>query len=230
MSKQYQCNGITTKGVRCRIKCQSPNSYCRHHERQSYTHHSNNHKPQSNDTGYIYMYTMTNFLFPPKNWSFKVKNLPDASKKTDWVNFNSRKSHYILIKIGRTTKTPESRIQQWQEKCQHPLTNMGPPNKHLIRKRRGLVERLACMSIDDPVYSRWKNGGFYCRNLNLVESTIHQELWKKYGKGQVYCVTCLAEESRSEAKFKIHMEWFLIPKEDIEEVYQLIDTICVKIG
>ena len=33
-----------------------------------------------------------------------------------------------------TTQTPKTRIKQWQEKCHHDLTNVGPPNKNLIIK------------------------------------------------------------------------------------------------
>ncbi|KAL6452084.1 hypothetical protein SBY92_003394 [Candida maltosa Xu316] len=177
------------------------------------------------------MYTMTNFLFPPKDWNFKVKNLPNASKKDKWLDFNSKKSPYILIKIGMTTQTPKTRIKQWQEKCHHDLTNIGPPNKHLvIKQRQSLLARLMCMSIEDPQYCRWTNEGFHCRNLKTVESTIHRELRMKYGKGDVYCVGCLNDNVHRNANFNVHVEWFLIPKRDITDIYQLIDSTCVQIG
>lgn len=229
MPVKYQCNGITKKGARCRMKCDLPNGYCKYHHGQK----------QSDNTGYIYMYTMTNFLNPPKNWNFKVKNLPNASKRDKWLDFNSKKSPYILIKIGMTTQTPKTRIKQWQEKCHHDLTNVGPPNKHLIKKEHHWLKLFTCMTILDPEYSRWKNEGFYCQNLKVVELTIHRELHNRYGKGDVYCVGCLQDNATSTRddnnslfgnSYNLHVEWFLIPKRDMDQVYRLIDSICIHVG
>ncbi|RCK58769.1 hypothetical protein Cantr_07155 [Candida viswanathii] len=243
MPSKYQCNGITTKGARCRMKCDTPDGYCKyHHTQQPKPKPKPKPKPNqpNNNTGYIYMYTMSNFLNPPKDWNFKVKNLPGASKRDQWVDFNSKKSPYILVKIGMTTQTPRTRIRQWQEKCHHDLTNVGPPNRHLIKKKEhGWLKLFMCLTIQDPEYARWRNEGFYCRNLKLVELTIHRELHGRYGKGDVYCVGCLQENARDRkgdnsslfgSSYNVHVEWFLIPKRDIDLVYRLIDTTCVHLG
>lgn len=237
---KYQCNGITTKGLRCKMKCNKPNGYCKYHYSQKPSNNNNN-----NNTGYIYMYTMSNFLNPPKNWNFKVKNLPNSSKRDKWLDFNSKKSPYILIKIGMTTQTPKTRIKQWQEKCHHDLTNVGPPNKNLIIKKHrhdyhDWLKMFMCLTILDPEYNRWRDDGFYCKNnLKLIELTIHRELHNKYGKGDVYCIGCLQDNHENKRddnnslfgnSYNVHVEWFLIPKRDIDQVYRLIDSICMNIG
>ena len=33
---KYQCNGITTKGLRCKMKCDIPNGYCKYHYSQNH--------------------------------------------------------------------------------------------------------------------------------------------------------------------------------------------------
>ncbi|KAG7665557.1 uncharacterized protein J8A68_000959 [[Candida] subhashii] len=194
---------------------------------------------------------MTNFLNPPPQWSFKVKNLPNTSKfhRDKWIEFNSKKSPYILIKIGKTTQTVNNRILQWEKKCNHKLTNLEPLNRHLIEKRRhdggiisGLIRRFRRLEVrddeEDVQYKRYKNNGFYCNSkLDLIESTIHKSLRKKYGKGDVYCIGCNQDPIKVKRKtspfdtnYNVHIEWFLIPKEDLQYVYKLIDSTCIQLG
>ncbi|KAI5949923.1 hypothetical protein KGF54_005401 [Candida jiufengensis] len=238
----YQCQGTTQKGFRCKKTVNTPSGYCIYHKQQFKSYipgHFNSNKPNN---GYIYIYTMKNFINPPLNWSFKVKNIPNTTKrnKDKWINFKSKKSPYILIKIGMTTQLPNIRIKQWELKCGHELVNLNPKNSYLI-ENKSLIEKLLCLNInekDNPSYNRFKNDGFYCEeNLKLIESTIHQKLRQKYGKGDVYCSGCLQDDklhtektSPLKTNYNVHIEWFLIPKKDLEEIYKLIDYTCRSIG
>lgn len=206
---------------------------------------STNDKPRGK--GYIYIYTMQNFLEPPKGWTFKVKNIPNTStrNKDKWIKFKSRSSPYILIKIGMTTQLPNIRIKQWENKCKHELVNLGPQNEHLIKPYLHWWQKFLCLRIDDDDtelrLSRFKKDGFYCEeNVSVVENIIHQQLRKKYGKGDVYCSGCIPDDALIKNKdkekvplqsnYNVHVEWFLIPKQDIREVYRLIDQTCRSIG
>ncbi|KAI5953080.1 hypothetical protein KGF57_004072 [Candida theae] len=203
----------------------------------------------SKGKGYIYIYTMQNFLHPPKGWTFKVKNIPNTSsrKKDQWVKFKSQSSPFILIKVGMTTQLPNVRIKQWENQCKHELVNIGPQNEHLIKTRLHWWQKFFCLSINDDGddskvrVSRFKKDGFYCEeNVRVVESMIHQQLKKKYGKGDVYCSGCVAEDALTKNKnkvkvplqnnYNVHVEWFLIPKQDLRDVYRIIDQTCRSIG
>ncbi|CAI5759637.1 unnamed protein product [Candida verbasci] len=179
---------------------------------------------------------MSNFIQPPhKNWSIQVKNLPDAKIRDKWLQFNN-KSPYILVKIGMTTRFPDQRIKEWENKCNHKLINVGPRNKRFIYKQN-FLERLSCLSIQDN-YERYRDDGFFVnKNLKLVESSIHKALKDKYGKGDVYCSGCLVDKSVAPKKdspfntsYNVHTEWFLILKKEIEQVYNIIDSTCVNLG
>ncbi|KAI5962076.1 uncharacterized protein KGF55_003151 [Candida pseudojiufengensis] len=243
MANIYQCQGTTQKGYRCKKTVSIPQGYCIHHNKQQAQQHvPGTFSSTRPNKGYIYLYTMNNFINPPSNWSFKVKNIPNTSTKDKdkWINFKSRKSPYILIKIGMTTQLPNIRIKQWEMKCGHDLINIGPKNENLI-KNKNFLERFLCLSIEDREeinYNRFKNDGFYCEeNLKLIESTIHQKLRRKYGKGDVYCSGCLQDQEKIKDKqspfktnYNVHIEWFLIPKSDLREVHKLIDCTCRSIG
>lgn len=249
MSTNYaQCKGITKKGQRCKLPGKT-NGYCHYHINQpkqpppSPLPSSTSHLKK--DRGYIYIYTMTNFLTPPKNWLFKVKNIPNTSrfKRDKWIEFNSKKSPYILIKIGKTTQSVNARIAQWENKCGHDLTNLEPKNRNLVKKEgaiSGLIRMFRRLDVVDDderrnEYRTYRNNGFYCgSNLDVVESSIHKVLRHKYGKGDVYCVGCNNEpvkvndkSSPFDTNYNVHIEWFLIPKTDLEYVYKLIDSTCI---
>ncbi|KAK7680661.1 hypothetical protein QCA50_016227 [Cerrena zonata] len=79
-----------------------------------------------------------------------------------------------------------------------------------------------------------------------AETQIHQILRDKYGSGDVLCTACKKntktveeaehaskllrlfkkhkQESFKKGTYNIHVEWFLIPKLDLEYVYRVIDT------
>ncbi|KAI3402645.2 hypothetical protein KGF56_004526 [Candida oxycetoniae] len=205
---------------------------------------------KSSRKGYIYIYTMKNFINPPKDWNFQIKNIPKTSKRhhDKWINFKSTKSPYILVKIGMTNQLPNIRIKQWESKCKHELINIGPRNEHLLKRRLHWWQQMMYLSLHDTHqdedryrYQRFKNDGFYCEeNLEAVESMIHSTLREKYGKGDVYCSGCVADEDLTVNKdlekaplqnnYKVHTEWFLIPKISIRAIYQMIDEMCRTVG
>mmetsp|Transcript_590 Transcript_590/g.657 ORF Transcript_590/g.657 Transcript_590/m.657 type:complete len:284 (+) Transcript_590:218-1069(+) len=210
---------------------------------------------QTEKNGFIYVYTLTRLLVNnDKDWSLKVRNLPNVSNKhrDTWVPFKSEKSPYMLIKVGMTTQTVQRRLRQWQDKCHHDLTCLHPQkNIQTSSKIDLIIYRFKGLSIKkQPVKFRTYNEeqfGFQCpRGVNLAESEIHKMLIAKYGSGDVYCTGCKGISSIEDSSkwklfnhklhskdpfqdgYNIHVEWFLIPKKDLERVYRLIDTVCSK--
>lgn len=280
MTKDYnQCKGITSKGIRCKIS--APDGYCHYHVGQSekskkldlnsskmrplngnpISRHGSpisrrtSHTKQIDKIGYIYVYTLTRLLSNnDKDWSLKVRNLPNVSSKhrDTWIPFKSKKSPYMLIKVGMTTQTVQRRLRQWQDKCHHELTCLHPQKKIQSSSKIGLlVHRFKGLSIKKELaeYQTYSGDqfGFLCpRGVNAAESEVHKMLITKYGSGDVYCTGCKGDasnENGSKSKalkdklhtrdpfqngYNIHVEWFLIPKKDLDSVYQLIDLVCSK--
>lgn len=85
-------------------------------------------------------------------------------------------------------------------------------------------------------YSTFRNNGFFCgRNLKSAELEIHRLLRAKYGNGDILCTGCATPDSRKPNKdvpfrseYNIHVEWFLVPKSDLEYVYLVINSVCLK--
>lgn len=242
-----QCCGITIKGQRCKINVVG--KYCHYHKPRS----SNDAKPPNHPkspkqhkspskqpkptSGFIYIYTLEKFFSKSDpNW-FKVKNLPNCSKRNrdKWVLFKAYKSPYILMKIGMTTQTVNNRIKQWQEKCNHDLRIVTPLNDKFIKNDiTELFKKLSLKKPSSQHYSTFVNedNGFKCKDVAKAETEIHHELRKTYGKGNVFCSGCLNDKSKTNELFtsgyNIHIEWFLIPKTHVNSVYKIIDLICSK--
>lgn len=75
----------------------------------------------------------------------------------------------------------------------------------------------------------------------LAESEIHSKLKRKFSRGDVYCSGCAGmTEKKTLIKdvfkkkefdtngFKLHVEWFAVPKKALPEVYEIVDSVCVK--
>lgn len=97
---------------------------------------------------------------------------------------------------------------------------------------------------------RTQDQGFYvAHHVAEAEAQIHAVLRKKYGSGDVLCSSCkknskVVEEVESQSKllsmfkktsgqfskgtYNVHVEWFLIPKDDLNHVFTVIDTVCTK--
>lgn len=208
-----QCLGVTVKGQRCKVK--TSEQFCHYHTKQG---ELINNPEWSNSTkipeksGFIYIYTLNKFFGKDTGW-FKAHNLPDHK------DYKFSKSSYVFLKIGMTTQTISTRIKQWENKCKHEIYLVNPDTDKILRKTK-LTDLFKRLKISH--YHTFKDGGFYSQNLASAEKEIHQKLHRLYGKGIIYCKNC------GEDKYNIHIEWFLIPKKHLQQVYKLIDDICYK--
>lgn len=200
-----QCKGITTKGIRC--KNISSEGYCHYH------------KPQLAKSGYIYIYTLQKFFDRnQKNW-FVTRNLPNTHN-TEWTNYQYNESPYIFVKIGMTSQPVQVRIKQWENKCKHEIKLLGPkqgPKRVVIENLHTLFKNLTLHP-----YKSFRDDGFYTKDISHTELEIHQQLHTCYGKGVVFCKNCSTDA------YNIHIEWFLVPKNKLNNVYRLIDKLCLQ--
>ncbi|CDK25550.1 unnamed protein product [Kuraishia capsulata CBS 1993] len=215
-----QCAGITTKGVRCKLR--TTETYCKHHIYQGKPHQQ---PPQQK--GLIYVFTLSHLLLekPPKtNWLRINKGGYDIKQTSSYDVFNPRRC--LLIKVGFTTQTIPTRLKQWSSKCRQDFKLLLPNTKHIVISRRDRLSDLFSGLSLEPVYHRYDPAeyGFVCsKNVISVESAIHKYLHSKYGKGNLYCQGCSND-------VKIHTEWFLIPRKEMNNVFKDIDRICNELG
>lgn len=78
-----------------------------------------------------------------------------------------------------------------------------------------------------PTLRTYKDGGFFISGkgsmkLPDIESAIHKFLWKKYGKGLVYCYGC------DPTGKKRHTEWFNVPVLELPSVLRLMILIALE--
>lgn len=246
-----QCKGITNKGERCRRN--TIDGYCHLHAfqqraaspkkpklqnwsaehayhankgRLSFTPHSTPHSrppsPSKSRPGYIYVYTLTSLLDGTSK-SVLVKNIPGTSSRNQnkLTAFNARKLKYMLIKVGMTTGTVANRLHQWELQCGHRLTCLEPGTK----PKKSLLDALSLLSLKTPSYKTFDKSetGFWCsRSVLQAETHIHALLRAKYGKGEVQCGGC----KKAGVENGIHVEWFLIPKLELQAAFAVIDTVC----
>lgn len=216
-----QCKGTTLKGAQCKIKVDG--EYCRYHVKTNVKKTLDFDKEIfAKRPGFIYIYTLTKLI---NSEPMKVKNLPD-SKDNLWVTFEPKLSKYYLLKIGMTTKTVATRIKQWEAQCNHRITSVYPG----LLKKRGLLSFFKKMSIKD--YLTFRDNGFYTeKSVGVVEKVVHRELRKLYGNGSLYCRGCSGDTVRTRVtpfeKYNIHTEWFLIPKKEIEKVFDIVERCCI---
>lgn len=201
---------------------------------------------QVDKPGFIYIFTLASLLSKDKADFFKTRNL-EKGKKGEWVNFSPKQLEYMFVKVGMTTKTVDLRLLQWEKQCNHKLVCLHPGSGEKLAT--SLVERLKRLSIrkDKFPYASFQpsDKGFYAaKSVYLAEQEIHALLKKRYGGGTVYCQGCIdkAKEEqkgsrllkffkRKEAslnEYKVHVEWFPIPKSQLREVYRLVDSVCMR--
>lgn len=172
---------------------------------------------------------------------------PDNTKKKIWQDMSN-----ILCKIGMTTKRDvQSRLNEWESSCLHKVINLTPQNTdiliesstnlHKSGSNHNLSKLMGKLSLSPKKQSQsripsckdlklytYQNGGFYfdgkgSMTLQDIENSIHQLLWKKYGKGVIHCSGC----KKTGTAYKKHIEWFVIPIKDLPLVLQLIDNFCL---
>lgn len=211
-----QCLGKTKVGKRCLNKASKDNKYCHYHVGQDsdlvrmMAFLSVSTKPVTH--GYIYMYTLdvshTNVHILDKK-SNKWVPLGDTAKASSRFNIFSRskkgittKPSMMLLKIGMTSKDPEERLLQWKQKCRHSIMFVEPPKESV--KALGYCQ----------LKRGWPTG-----NAKQAESSIHEELRGLFGNGHVECEGCMVEGSKAR---KRHIEWFLVPTNQLAVVFETI--------
>lgn len=134
--------------------------------------------------------------------------------------------------------TPEKVDKLYQLKMKSKTKNERP-KKGLHISLSNLQKKMEKLFIDDkydspkPNYAKvessslhtYKDGGYFIDGKGLmklsdIESAIHRLLWKKYGKGLVYCYGC------DPTGKKRHTEWFNVPVLELPSVLMIIDSFC----
>ncbi|SCU89957.1 LADA_0F00804g1_1 [Lachancea dasiensis] len=137
-----------------------------------------------------------------------------------------------------------ARLLEWENSCKHPVTGLDPTKVQELcrsvriehRSSKSLVRLFQKLSISKhksqaPMehhlaqLSGFRDGGFYVandRSLKDIENRIHQFLWKRYGKGLIYCYGC----ARSQGEPKRHNEWFLVPISQVPEIFRVVSGLC----
>lgn len=71
---------------------------------------------------------------------------------------------------------------------------------------------------------------FVTNNPHFVEQNIHRLLRQKYGTGKLYCEGCMKQKVDSQNRVVttagVHTEWFLIPRNQLSFVWELIEGQC----
>lgn len=201
-----------------------------------------------NTRGYIYVYTLRQLIsgkISNEN-PLMVKNLPNTRERDRdrWVQYDM-KCPYTLIKVGMTTQTVEHRLQQWHQKCGHQISPLSPYDSTHKKKRffSTFLSRFKNLSLDDYLETYNEDiGGFVCNTaVSAVEKEIHLRLIERYGKGIVYCTGCMKQENQKRSSWiqkikgeepflkehNYHVEWFLVPKNELKWVYRMIDKKCL---
>lgn len=177
-------------------------------------------------SGFIYVYTLTDLLTLSEKLWLTVQNLPNSKRRDQdkWKPFNSKKCDWTFVKVGMTTQTVSQRLVQWERKCSHSLTCLQPNVRYF---KMSFLDRFKSLSIKN--YHTYRDNGFYCNQAATAESEIHQRLREIYGKGEVYCSGCAPVSPQdSNKQYKIHVEWFLVPKKEIPIIFEVIDEVCKK--
>ncbi|PSK40452.1 hypothetical protein C7M61_000092 [Candidozyma pseudohaemuli] len=198
------------------------------------------HKP-----GFIYIFTLASLMTRDGGDFFKTRNL-ELEKKGQWVNFSPKRLEYMFVKVGMTTKTVDLRLLQWEKQCNHKLVCLHPGSEG---KDLTLVEKLKRLSIRKDKYPyhtfQPSDKGFYAgRSVWQAEQEIHGFLKQRYGGGTVYCQGCIDKAKEEEkgsrllkffkrkeetlSEYKVHVEWFPIPKSELREVFRIVDTVCMR--
>lgn len=206
-----QCLGRTKTGRRCLNKVGNESKYCHYHLGQDsdlvrmMAFLSMTTRPATH--GYVYMYTLdmshTNVHVMDKK-SSKWIPLGDTAKPKFKLFKRSKTTSpsMMLIKIGMTTKDPETRLLQWKQKCRHSIMFVEPPAE----------------SVESFGYCSLKRG-WPTTDAKQAESAIHNELHGLFGKGHVECEGCMVDGTKDR---KRHVEWFLVPTGKLPLVFETI--------
>lgn len=176
--------------------------------------------------GHIYVFTFSHFL-DEKSKDPNYLRLVDAAERrgpdiSNSSKFNSKST--VLIKIGYTTQTPKKRLAQWKATCgQSGFVLLTPGFNFPIKKRGGLSNLFKSLKIKDQITLKHVNkggDGFWSSEAYKSEQNIHSIVRKKFGSGRMFCDGCKSSPKKS----GVHHEWFLIPRDSLDEIWRIIDS------
>lgn len=251
-----QCRGLTVKGTQCRIKVgkgefchyhikkSHPTTVSRIPQTQVPISISRPKVEANLKPGYIYVYTLASLLGRKTDKNVRTRNML-PNKPDQWVSFDAKKSKMMLVKVGMTTQTVAKRILQWEAKCHHKLACLYPDSHQWVslswldRFRRMLLKDNHKQFDDEFLtFHETERGFFVPRDVSRAEREVHDVLKLRFGKGDVYCTGCVEkskEANRSrllrksgfmESDYNVHVEWFPVPKNRMNEVFSVIDNVC----
>lgn len=205
----FQCTALTKAGTRCKVRVDARNGLCKHHSSShwSKTQVSPSAVPKANTKGFIYVYTIDkghnnlHVFDAAKNRTVPLKQSEHGlfCRLKAALQCRAPPERSILVKVGFTTKDPKRRLNEWRQKCQHPVHLIGPPP----------TTRDAGYSHDDL--------GWPCMRANEAEARIHEQLGAIFGRGSTECHGCKTEKGPGK-----HREWFLVPGSSISQVFGII--------
>lgn len=233
-----QCQGIAkSSGQKCKLRVNpSVTRFCHYHSSQKTLPITSFKSSESSNTnqyqkGFIYVYTLKHLIesnAKEQSWlklqHIDIKAPKDKLKDPKSLdNFNPKK--HILIKVGLTTKTVAKRIDEWESKCKHKLVIVRPKESQTFDddSENSLIKVFKKLRVKET--KNLKNyiiaqDGFHSeKRLGLVEKQIHSKLRKEFGHGDMICYGC----KEKQGDYGIHIEWFMIPRNEIDKVFNVID-------
>lgn len=194
-----QCQGITARGRRCKLNA-SEHEFCKFH----FTPRAGSHDVRD-AAGFIYIYKLARpqaraeVKCPKTNKTYRL----NPSKLQKFLSLFSKPRRNLakkeLIKVGYTTKEPAKRVAEWEQQCGHQLCLIAP------RYKAGNCDI--------------EKKGWPTSQAHAAEQRIHAYLRSQYGGGKLNCSQCLHK-----GKTGIHLEWFLVPKEHLPQIFIFIDN------
>lgn len=181
--------------------------------------------------GHIYVYTFLHLLESDKrsDLGIYVTNHPFAQKseRNVPISYVPSKMPFIMVKIGMTTQRVNTRIQQWRDQCKCDITQLGPSNDKFRnlkdKSAKGWLERrFSSLSIGEyDTYDKGQNAFHCAQNVARAERAIHDALAERFGRVNFNCLGCSYD-----GNYKVHVEWFCVPKSELRHVYRMIDKCC----
>lgn len=182
------CLGTTVKGERCKRHVRAGERYCYQHG--AVDELADKVGRLSVRDGFVYVYALDSSHANAHVYNHSKGRYEELNKKRSLFG---RRSKLLLLKVGYTTRTPQTRVQEWTEKCRHPIHLIGPKD--------------ASSSSFDPKYMGWP-----AKAPQFAEKRAHEELFRQFGRGHVVCHGCNEK----------HHEWFLVPAKQLNSVFNIL--------
>jgi hypothetical protein len=140
--------------------------------------------------GYVYVYALDGDHGNAHVYNHSKGRFEELNKK----RLFSRNKHLLLLKVGYTTRTPQTRVKEWTDKCRHHIHLIGPKDTSSVSQ------------FDQ------KHMGWPTKTPQLAEKRAHEELFRQFGRGHVVCHGCNEK----------HHEWFLVPAKNLNSVFNIL--------